>query len=436
MTAGETPLLNVFRSGAILVFYSASSGKTLRVKENGTVEGRGGEGTMAQFKVHVLRHQRVALQNLKHPRYWLRIKDNDLNGKGQEGGSFTEFKLEEHDKCVVFESVKSPGQHIGILESGDSKRPNNTGTGKHARFQPKVIHDERERISSGVSQYAVQLSHGNVVLLESVASGRTLRIHDDGKIDGLGGSGPLAQFVVHVVAGGIIKLQSKRIQERWLQVKKDELHSGKGGRAAEFKIDNSHEGHLLLESVKFHRNHIGVRENGEVKPPSHTGRGRHGQFKVQVLEEQPSYHRVGTSLLQRTLYHGNVVVLYSKASGKTVRIKDDHTLEGRGEEGVLAQFIVHVRRPGVVAFQHAKHRQLYLTTAPDKLSQSAGSSECNFKVKERDGHLVFESEEHPRWHMGVLPNGDMKHPVSTGEGEHGQFFPKVKAESPYRRPIN
>lgn len=38
---------------------------------------------------------------------------------------------------------------------------------------------------------------------------------------------------------------------------------------------------------------------------------------------------------QRTLYHGNVVVLYSKASGKTVRIKDDHTLEGRGEEGVL-----------------------------------------------------------------------------------------------------
>lgn len=59
-----------------------------------------------------------------------------------------------------------------------------------------------------------------------------------------------------------------------------------------------------------------------------------------------------------------------------------------------AQFIVHVRRPGVVAFQHAKHRQLYLTTAPDKLSQSAGSSECNFKVKERGEWKLQQQSPH------------------------------------------
>ena len=58
------------------------------------------------------------------------------------------------------------------------------------------------------------------------------------------------------------------------------------------------EGHLLLESVKFPGSHLGVKESGEVKPPHHTGRGKHGQFKVEVLEEQPSYHRVGSSILQ------------------------------------------------------------------------------------------------------------------------------------------
>ena len=37
------------------------------------------------------------------------------------------------------------------------------------------------------------LAHGNVVVLESAASGRSLRVHDDGRIDGSGGSGPLGE---------------------------------------------------------------------------------------------------------------------------------------------------------------------------------------------------------------------------------------------------
>ena len=58
------------------------------------------------------------------------------------------------------------------------------------------------------------------------------------------------------------------------------------------------DGNLLLESVKFPGSHVGVKENGEIKPPHHTGKGKHGQLKVTVLEETPSYHRAGTSLLQ------------------------------------------------------------------------------------------------------------------------------------------
>ena len=45
------------------------------------------------------------------------------------------------DNRVVFESVKCPGEHIGVLESGDAKKPHNTATGKHAQFQPKPIQE-------------------------------------------------------------------------------------------------------------------------------------------------------------------------------------------------------------------------------------------------------------------------------------------------------
>ena len=39
------------------------------------------------------------------------------------------------------------------------------------------------------------LAHGNVVVLESVASGKSLRVYDDGRIDGTGGSGALGKGV-------------------------------------------------------------------------------------------------------------------------------------------------------------------------------------------------------------------------------------------------
>ena len=36
---------------------------------------------------------------------------------------------------------------------------------------------------------------------------------------------------------------------------------------------------------------------------------------------------------QRTLHHGNEVVLYSRSSGKTLRINENKVVEGRGGEG-------------------------------------------------------------------------------------------------------
>ena len=43
------------------------------------------------------------------------------------------------DGYLVLESRVFPGQHVGILPNGSAKPPNQTGTGDHARFCPKVI---------------------------------------------------------------------------------------------------------------------------------------------------------------------------------------------------------------------------------------------------------------------------------------------------------
>ena len=104
------------------------------------------------------------------------------------------------------------------------------------------------------------------------------------------------------------------------------------------------EGHLVLESVKFPGNHVGVMENGALKAPNRTRRDRPGQFRVDVLTEQPSYHNFVCVCVcsQRTLYHGNVVVLYSRASGRTLKINDNNSIDGQGGEGALGTDTHHM----------------------------------------------------------------------------------------------
>ena len=40
---------------------------------------------------------------------------------------------------MVLESVRYPGQHVGVRESGEIKKPSHTGKGTHAQFTPIVI---------------------------------------------------------------------------------------------------------------------------------------------------------------------------------------------------------------------------------------------------------------------------------------------------------
>ena len=48
------------------------------------------------------------------------------------------------------------------------------------------------------------------------------------------------------------------------------------------------EGHVVLESVRFPGQHVGVRESGEVKKPNHTGKGSHAQFTPIVIGKHGS----------------------------------------------------------------------------------------------------------------------------------------------------
>ncbi len=64
----------------MIILKSCASGKTLRILADGTVNGQGGHGQLAQFKVHVRRPGVVSLQNVQSPDYWLAIFQGNTIG--------------------------------------------------------------------------------------------------------------------------------------------------------------------------------------------------------------------------------------------------------------------------------------------------------------------------------------------------------------------
>jgi len=130
--------------GSIVHLICKSTGKSLRIMEDGSVEGKGRRGKRAQFEL--LRcgdsENHIKLRNVNNPKRFLRInEEQQLDGLGC-GGKWTEFQMikmgttpEGNDEIVLRSNAHLPEElHVGILPDGTPKRPRSTKMGPAARF--------------------------------------------------------------------------------------------------------------------------------------------------------------------------------------------------------------------------------------------------------------------------------------------------------------
>eukprot|EP00118_Oscarella_pearsei_P024624 m.306455 g.306455 ORF g.306455 m.306455 type:complete len:277 (+) comp41252_c0_seq1:48-878(+) len=109
---------------------------TIRLREDGGVDARGGRGKKAQFHIEA-RGGHFLFKSVKNPSLYLAIRDGHLtSGKG---GPFCEFAPVGIGAYVALSSAKFPGQHIGVLPSGEVKPPANTGRGEHGQFLLRIM---------------------------------------------------------------------------------------------------------------------------------------------------------------------------------------------------------------------------------------------------------------------------------------------------------
>ena len=147
-------------------------------------------------------------------------------------------------------------------------------------------------ITSAIHTAAQHFFEGNIIALTSSSSGRCLRCHQNGLIDGNGDyHHPESHWIVHA-AGKHIRLQSKPYPNFHLRITVSGV-DGKGGVGPYtlFNVIAHPNGEISLESAKFLQHHIGFLPSGHVKLPNQTGTGRHGRFQVLPEPVKVIYHQ-------------------------------------------------------------------------------------------------------------------------------------------------
>jgi hypothetical protein len=263
------------QNNAVVVLTSVAARGDLAQPPSGPINGRGKGGKWARWVVHREQKGQIRLARFADQKQFLRIHDNKLDAAGGEG-PFTLFRVIDHPGDVVsLESVAFPGQHVGCVPNGDAKAPNMTGAGEHGQFIVKV--------GGGQGGFGGPFANGSVVRLQSVASGKNLRIHQ-GRADGQGADGDFAKFIIHKLPGGpgLIRLESFAERKHFLRIQPDGDLDGAGGEGEHtvFRVVKKSPGVVCFESVRSPGWHVGILPNGNAKNGKMTGDGEHGQFRV------------------------------------------------------------------------------------------------------------------------------------------------------------
>ncbi|XP_065905633.1 uncharacterized protein [Dysidea avara] len=425
------PSANLMKQGAHVHVISKSAGRGIQNKED-TPAAKANSGPWSVFNVELRGPGRIALHSVKEHKKYMRIKDGKLD-HGGDGGKWCDLYVHDVENgYVVFESCQNRGTHVGILPDGSCKNPNETGVGEHGQFW--VIVDEMPDPNADSACVPIKqagpcaLSEGAVVHLFSRDSGAYLHLGDDGTLTAKQGTtDKRTEWKVHH-RGENVAFQNEEHKGKWLRIKDNSTDcGGDGGPWCYLHVHTHDNGFVSLESTKDPGQHVGAND-GNIKPPNHTGTGRHGQWHVVLDEKADRTHQLPTTPGTSFLRNGAIIVLCSRANGRTLMAcgDDRNSVKGNGGTGHWAQFKVVVKEPGRIALQFEKNHDKFLRIKgnhTDLRGQSGGPFTYFYVHNNNNGTISLESVENRSQHIGITGDGQLKPANETGTGKHGQFYP-------------
>ncbi|XP_062987373.1 oxygen-regulated protein 1 [Elgaria multicarinata webbii] len=127
------------------------------------------------------------------------------------------------------------------------------------------------------------------------------------------------------------------------------------------------------------------------------------------------------------VFHNSAIILLTTSYCQSFCLKPDGSCSGAGNQSDDSYWRVHKISSGVCMFESVKHPRMYLTIKNGQCNGTGtGDVDCHFKVEKNleSGSVSLESVRNRGIYVGLLPNGQAKPVVHTGES-NVLFYPQV-----------
>nr|XP_033789545.1 oxygen-regulated protein 1 isoform X2 [Geotrypetes seraphini] len=255
---------------------------------------------------------------------------------------------------------------------------------------------------------------GNTVQFYNKAKGRFIRLSPDGTVDALGEKKDnYGLFDVSVKRGNVRVFSSHHIQHLALAIDKGYV-SGmeKSGSSCELQI-HPHSNHsITLESVRVPGHMVTFNPEGKAAEGYATGYARLTKEFV---------------VLVKGVFSSGAVILLTSSWCQALCPRFDGSCIGTGKQSEESYWRIHKTSSADCMFESVTYPQRFLRIKDGRCDSSgAGDQYCHFKIEKNleNGSVSLESVRNRGMYVGLLPDGETKPLVHTGE-KNIVFFPQV-----------
>ncbi|KAM3841839.1 oxygen-regulated protein 1 [Vipera latastei] len=254
---------------------------------------------------------------------------------------------------------------------------------------------------------------GNILQFYNKMTHGFIRLKQDGVVDAIGDKkDKYGLFEVAVKKGSLCVLRSHA-----------NPHLGLAFARGSVTGMNYGDNHCELQ-VHVQPNHCTILESSQ-----NPGQMISFNFQGMVADDNTGYAGLTKEFVVHVkgIFQNSAIILLTTSYCQFLCLRSDGSCSGAGNQADDSYWKVHKISSGICMFENAKHPRMYLRIKDGQCNGTGiGDVDCHFKVQKNleTGSVSLESSRNRGIYVGLLPNGETKPFVDTGESNI-LFYPQV-----------
>uniref|UniRef100_A0A8C3MZD2 Oxygen-regulated protein 1 n=1 Tax=Geospiza parvula TaxID=87175 RepID=A0A8C3MZD2_GEOPR len=260
---------------------------------------------------------------------------------------------------------------------------------------------EKWKFRKGITlQFYNRVTHGFICL------------YPDSRVDALGDKkNKYGLFDVNVKRRNICIFSSHQMPSLALALVSGHVTGKVGNACCELRVHLQANSRAILESASYPGHTVAFNLQGKIADEATGYAGLSREFVVHV---------------KGVFLHGAIILLNTSPC-QALSLRPDGSCSGAGQQQQESYWKVHKISSGLCMFESVKKPRMYLKIKDDQCDGTGtGDEYCHFKIEKNleTGSVSLESVRNKGIYVGLLPDGQTKPVVNTGE-RNIFFYPQV-----------